>query len=93
MADNTRRPEQVPTENTDWFNYGGVYRDVELIFTPEVFIKNFNVSLVNDNKFKNIQAKVELSESVEGIVCLKIEELGVEKEIKISGGKESLILN
>lgn len=27
QADSTRRPEQVPTENTDWFNYGGVYRD------------------------------------------------------------------
>lgn len=91
VADNTRRPEQVPTENTDWFNYGGVYRDVELIFTPEVFIKNFNVSLVKDNKFKNIQAKVELSEPVDGIACLKIDELGVEKQIQISGGKGSLI--
>ena len=39
QADSTRRPEQVPTENTDWFNYGGIYRDIELIRVPHVFIR------------------------------------------------------
>ena len=33
-VDGTRRPEQVPTENTDWFNYCGVYRDIALIRVP-----------------------------------------------------------
>ena len=33
-VDSTRRAEQVPTENTDWFNYGGIYRDIELIRIP-----------------------------------------------------------
>ncbi len=40
-------------KNTDWFNYGGIYRDVELIRVPEDFsffnyiimLKSFSVGL------------------------------------------------
>ena len=34
QVDNTRRYDQVPALDTDWFNYGGVYRDIELIRVP-----------------------------------------------------------
>ena len=46
VVDSTRRETQVPTENTDWFNYGGVYRDIELIYLPKVYIKDFQIALV-----------------------------------------------
>lgn len=87
VADSTRRPEQVPTENTDWFNYGGVYRDVELIFTPETFIQNFCISLKNDNTYKNIQAQIYLSNKCSGTAQLSIPELNFIKNIPISNGK------
>ena len=31
QVDSTRRNEQVPPSDTDWFNYGGIYRNIELI--------------------------------------------------------------
>lgn len=44
-VDNTRRVEAIPTVNTDWWNYGGLTRDVRLIETPHVFIRTARVQL------------------------------------------------
>lgn len=87
VVDSTRRETQVPTENTDWFNYGGVYRDIELIYVPKVYIKDFQISLVPDGKFNRIQAEVRLSEALSGEARLCIEELGIESQIAISDGR------
>lgn len=86
VADSTRRPEQVPTENTDWFNYGGLYRDIELILLPQVFIQNFFLGLKNDDTYKNLQAKIFLSEEVNGSAIVKIPELNLSKNIEIKNG-------
>jgi len=45
MADNTRKPEAVPTVNTDWFNYGGITRSVKLIETEETFLQDYYLQL------------------------------------------------
>ncbi|MCR5289363.1 MAG: hypothetical protein K6E51_05175 [Treponema sp.] len=45
VADNTRRTTQVPSINTDWFNYGGITRSVELIRLPESYIQDFTIRL------------------------------------------------
>ena len=68
-VDSTRRPEQVPTENTDWFNYGGIFRDIDLIYTPNSFIKDFRVELVPDGCFNKIKVatKVISDKSCENI--------------------------
>lgn len=92
QADSTRRPEQVPTENTDWFNYGGVYRDIELIRVPEVFIKRFRIALVPDGSFGKIMAKVQLSEPVDAAAQLTIRELGVQAEIPLTRGAGECVL-
>lgn len=86
VADSTRRPEQVPTENTDWFNYGGIYRDVELIFIPKIFIKHCHISMLNDGTFKNVQVFIQLSENIDGTADLSIPELSVSKKITIGKG-------
>ena len=44
-VNNQRRAEGVPTVNTDWWNYGGLTRDVLLVETPATFISNFRVRL------------------------------------------------
>ncbi|MGN0377613.1 MAG: glycoside hydrolase family 2 protein [Suilimivivens sp.] len=86
VVDSTRRPEQVPTENTDWFNYGGVYRDIELIHLPKTYIKDFRIALVPDGTFSRIQAQIELSEAVTTTAMFSIEELGIQKQISINNG-------
>ena len=49
--DNKRKKEGVPTLNTDWWNYGGLTRDVKLIETSENFIQDYFIQL--DPKDKN----------------------------------------
>lgn len=39
-VDSTRRAEAVPTTSTDWWNYGGITRDVTLIEEPATFIQD-----------------------------------------------------
>ncbi len=40
-----RKPEGVPTVNTDWWNYGGLTRDVTLVETPATFISDYSLQL------------------------------------------------
>lgn len=50
-VDNKRHKEDIPTVNTDWWNFGGITRDVNLIITPDNFIKQYSLQL---NKEKDI---------------------------------------
>lgn len=45
LVDNTRRLENVPTVNFDWWNYGGLTREVCVVETPETFIREYSVQL------------------------------------------------
>lgn len=45
FVDNTRRGEQIPSVHYDWFNYGGIFREVELFETPDVYIQNTFIQL------------------------------------------------
>lgn len=92
-VDDTRRPEQVPTENTDWFNYGGIFRDIEIIHLPDTFIKSFGISLVPDGCFDKIAVCVKLSSTESGTALLKIDGLGISENIDIKDGKVDIILN
>ena len=47
-VDNTRRADGVPSTHTDWWNYGGLTRSVQLIEVPETFIENYAVHLAKD---------------------------------------------
>lgn len=44
-VDNKRRPEGVPTVNSDWWNYGGITRSVCLVETPSSFIREYGLNL------------------------------------------------
>ena len=44
-VDNKRRLDAVPTLMTDWWNYGGLTRDVKLIETPHTFVNDYLVQL------------------------------------------------
>jgi beta-glucuronidase len=44
-VNNQRHPEAVPTVNTDWWNYGGLTRDVMLLETPATCIRDYALQL------------------------------------------------
>jgi len=60
MVDNTRKKDAIPTINTDWWNYGGITRDVTLVITPETYISDYKIQLAKNN-----------SEMLEGFVKLE----------------------
>jgi beta-glucuronidase len=47
-VDNTRLADGVPTLNTDWWNYGGLTRDVSLIDVPAKYIDDYDLHLNHD---------------------------------------------
>jgi beta-glucuronidase len=44
-VDDTRQADGVPTQNTDWFNFGGLTRDVSLVDVPDRFIDDYDLHL------------------------------------------------
>ncbi len=58
-VNNSRHAEGVPTVNTDWWNYGGLTRDVLLVETPATFISNFRTRLKSGTT-NTIEATVQL---------------------------------
>jgi beta-glucuronidase len=50
-VDNTRGIEKVPTINTDWWNYGGLTRDVKIVEVAGTFIQDYYIQLApNDSE-------------------------------------------
>jgi beta-glucuronidase len=48
-VDATRRADAIPASSTDWWNYGGVTREVALIETPDTFIQDYFVQPAKGN--------------------------------------------
>jgi beta-glucuronidase len=44
-VDNKRFKDEVPTVNTDWWNYGGITRDVQLVEVPATYIRDYSIHL------------------------------------------------
>src|SRR5271163_4720756 len=42
-VNDARAKENVPTVNTDWWNYGGITRPVTLLEVPETFIQDYSI--------------------------------------------------
>jgi beta-glucuronidase len=92
VANNTRKSFHVPPDNTDWFNYGGIYRDVELLRLPETFIQDFFMYLVPDSNFRKIQVRVSVTgHAKNGAADLELPELGVKMKIPVVDGAGSAI--
>lgn len=72
-----RHPEGVPTVNSDWWNYGGITRDVMLVETPEVSVDDYELRL-QKGSYSKLCGYVQLSRPQEGVeVTLSVPELKV----------------
>ncbi|MEL4455664.1 glycoside hydrolase family 2 protein [Lutimonas vermicola] len=77
MVNNTRKKDEIPTVNTDWWNYGGITRDVILIETPKTFIRDYKVQLAkNDRQLIKGFIQMEGVAAIEPVV-LEIPELKI----------------
>ena len=81
-VDNKRKKEGVPTLNTDWWNYGGITRDVKLIETDATFIQDYFIQLDQENS-NNIKGHVILNglHAAQNKVQIIIPELKINTQI------------
>jgi beta-glucuronidase len=64
-VDNTRLADGVPTLQTDWWNYGGLTRDVSLVEVPQSFISGYDLHLDRATRTK-IEGWVQLTGATSG---------------------------
>lgn len=80
-ANNTRTVDAIPAMAFDWWNYGGITRDVFLVSTPKTYIKDYFIQLGKD-KANRIDAQVKLSEnSANANVQIEIPELNIKQSL------------
>ena len=86
-VDNKRHAEDVPTQIFDWWNYGGITRDVKLVSVSAVYLEDYNLGLekmksegVKSVKSRTISFSAKLNKAEAGQqVTLSIPELKIEK--------------
>lgn len=50
MVNNNRRVDGIPAMNFDWWNYGGILRDVFYVTRPRVHVRDYLVQLKNGHQ-------------------------------------------
>ena len=93
-VNNRRTKDAIPAMAFDWWNYGGITRDVLLVKTPRTFIKDYFIQL-DKNTPDRIIARVHLSDKKAGEkVTVAIPELKINAELTTDAeGKAETVLN
>ncbi len=87
-VDSTRQVDGIPSVGIDWFNYGGLTRDVSLVTLPMQFIDDYDVHLKREGTFSAANADtlagyIHVEGATAGIpVTLQIPEAGVNTTLK-----------
>ena len=80
-VNNTRTTDAIPAMSFDWWNYGGITRDVFLVSTPSTYIQDYFVQL---DKYKSdkIDVRVKLSAANANVaVNIEIPELKIKQSL------------
>jgi beta-glucuronidase len=95
-VDNRRERTQVPTVNTDWWNYGGITRSVNILELPESYVSDYLVTLAPETS-TGLLATFKIAHfysSSPKHIQLSIPELNISERIKIDKtGKANIRLN
>ena len=80
-VNSARKPDNIPAMVYDWWNYGGITRDVDLIETPLEYISDYTIRLAYKHK-TNISVSVKLSGVTKSQkVIVSIPELAITRSI------------
>ena len=78
-VDNKRRRDAVPTLMTDWWNYGGLTREVKLVETPATFVHDYVIQLQKGSR-QRVSGFVKLDgDRVGQRITIRIPEAGISK--------------
>jgi len=91
---NTRWGDGIPGKTTDWWNYGGITREVRLVALPSSFIENFKLQLAKGSATQATGWVKLNGKKHPAQVEVVIEELGVRKSFEVdSAGRAQVSLD
>ena len=80
-VNNDRHAEGVPTLNSDWWNYGGITRDVMLVETPMAHVDDYEIRL-QEGSYEKVLVKARLNLAVANVkIEVNIPELSIFERI------------
>lgn len=84
-VDNTRTADAIPALSFDWWNYGGITRDVMLVHTPKNYIRDYFIQLDKYDSDR-VHAEVQLSAQNAGqLVKIETPELKIANKVFTDG--------
>ncbi len=90
-ADNKRFQDEIPTVNTDWWNYGGITRDVLLAELPSTYITDYKIQLAKGN-LNRIEGFVQLSGTEKNqTITINIAEAGIKQTVTTDTSGRAII--
>ncbi|HEY9048159.1 MAG TPA: glycoside hydrolase family 2 TIM barrel-domain containing protein [Ohtaekwangia sp.] len=92
-VDNKRLADEIPTLNTDWWNYGGITRSVQLVELPSEYIADYMLQLdrsSTDTKKPVITGWVNIAGGNTQKITIEIPELKVKKSFAAEHGTASV---
>lgn len=90
-VDSTRLQDGIPTLKTDWWNYGGLTRDVSLVDVPDQFIDDYDLHLQRGSS-SDIAGFVHVEGAASGVpVTVRIPEANVmQKAVTDANGRAAI---
>ena len=80
-VDNKRHRDNVPTQIFDWWNYGGITRDVTLVEVPETYVEDYTLQLADANPRQLLFTARLNSQKAGETVTLSIPELKIKRTL------------
>jgi beta-glucuronidase len=81
-VDSTRLVDGIPTLISDWYNYGGLTRDVSLVDVPKAFVDDFEVHLKPGSR-NGLEGYVHVEDAPEGTpVSIRVPEASLATTVK-----------
>jgi beta-glucuronidase len=81
-VDSTRLADGIPGLITDWYNYGGLTRDVSLVDVPKAFVDDFDVHL-KPGSMDGLAGYIHVQDAAAGTpVTIRVPEAGLAATVK-----------
>lgn len=82
-VDNKRGASEVPTLNTDWWNYGGITRSVKIFTVPSTFIDDHTITLTSlEDRTATVKVSLNGKKQAKQRLTLTIPELSIKERFK-----------
>ncbi|CDK39035.1 glycoside hydrolase family 2 protein [Halorubrum sp. AJ67] len=90
QVDNQRYEDGIPNEATDWFNFGGINRSVDLVEVPDAYVRNFKVETEIDDGIVDVSvsAWIEGADGTDPSVSVAFPDLDRETTLEPTGDGE-----